>query len=324
MSAPPKIIVTRRLPGAVEVALRERFHVEFSAEDRPTNAEALQRFLGQCDGLLSTVTDRLTAAVLAAYPLRTRIIANFGVGYDNIDLSAAQAHDIAVTNTPDVLTDCTADLAMTLILATMRRAGEGEREIRRGAWSGWRPTHMMGHRVSGKTLGLVGMGRIARAVARRAHHGFDMKILCYDPSPPSPVELAKLGAEPRSTLEELLGESHVVSLHCPSTAATRGLMNAQRIAQMQRGSFLVNTARGDIVVDDAVIAALSSGQLAGAGLDVFKGEPDLDPRYLGLENVVLLPHLGSATVETRTAMGFRAIENLAAFFDGRTVPDRVA
>jgi lactate dehydrogenase-like 2-hydroxyacid dehydrogenase len=323
VSAAPKVIVTRRLPASVEAALRERFDVELSRRDEPTNAEGLQRVLGQADGLLSTVTDRLTAEVLAAYPIRTRIIANFGVGYENIDLPAAQAHEIVVTNTPDVLTDCTADLAMTLILMTMRRAGEGERELRSGRWLGWRPTHLMGARVAGKVLGLVGMGRIARALARRAHHGFGMRVLCFDPSPPSPVELAAVGAEPRATLAALLAESDVVSLHCPSTPATRGMMNAARLAQMKPGAFLINTARGDVVVDDAVIAALKSGHLAGAGLDVFRGEPNIDRRYLGLENAVLLPHLGSATRETREAMGFRAIENLAAFFDGRTVPDRV-
>ena len=324
MSAQPTVVVTRRLPAAVEAALRERFDVALSPHDAPPTPEELQRALGLADGLLSTVTDKVTAEVLAAYPLRTRIIANFGVGYDNIDLAAAQAHDIVVTNTPDVLTDCTADLAMMLVLMAMRRAGEGERELRSGRWTGWRPTHMMGQRVTGKTLGLVGMGRVARAVAHRAHHGFGMRVLCYDPSPPSPVELAALGAEPRATLEALLGESDVVSLHCPSTPATRGMMNDARLAQMKPGAFLINAARGDIVVDDALVAALRSGHLAGAGLDVYRGEPQLERRYLELENVVLLPHLGSATKETREAMGLRAVENLAAFFDGRPIPDRVA
>ncbi|MGH7593603.1 MAG: 2-hydroxyacid dehydrogenase [Gemmatimonadales bacterium] len=323
MNARPKVIVTRRLPAPVETALRDRFDVELSERDEPTDAEILQRALGRADGLLTTVTDKMTAAVLAAYPIRTRIIANFGVGYDNIDIGAAQAHEITVTNTPDVLTDCTADLAMTLILMTMRRTGEGERELRAGRWLGWRPTHLMGTRVTGKVLGLIGMGRIARALARRAHHGFGMRILCFDPSPPSPVELAALGAEPRATLEAVLAESDVVSLHCPSTPATRGMINAARLTQMKPGSFLINTARGDVVDDAAVIAALTSGHLSGAGLDVFRGEPNLDRRYLGLEQAVLLPHLGSATRETRDEMGFRAIENLAAFFDGRPVPDRV-
>ena len=323
MTAAPRVIVTRRLPAAVEQLLGERFDVTLSPDDGPQSAEDLQRALGQADGLLSTVTDKFTAEVLAAYPLRTRIIANFGVGYDNIDLAAAQAHDIVVTNTPDVLTDCTADLAMTLILMTMRRAGEGERELRAGRWTGFRPTYLMGQRVTGKTLGLVGMGRIARAVAHRAHHGFGMRVLCYDPSPPSPVALAALGAEPRATLEALLGEADIVSLHCQSTPATRGMINAARLGQMKRGAFLINTARGEIVDDDALVAALRSGQLAGAGLDVYRREPEVDRRYLALENVVLLPHLGSATAETREAMGRRAVANLTAFFDQQPVPDRV-
>ncbi len=319
----PTVHVTRRLTAPVETVLRERFNVLMSSEDAPTTAESLQRALGICDGVLSTVTDRLTAAVLAAYPLRTRIIANYGVGTDNIDLTAARAHHIVVTNTPDVLTECTADLAITLILMTMRRTGEGEREVRGGRWTGWRPNHMMGTMVSGKTLGLVGIGRIARAVARRAYYGFGMNVLCYSPTPRSAEELSRYGATPRETLEEVLAQSDVVSIHCPSTPATRGLINADRLAQMRSGAFLVNTARGDIIDDDALIAALRSGHLAGAGLDVFRGEPHVDPRYLALDNVVLLPHLGSATRETRDAMGFRALENLTAFFDGRPVLDRV-
>ena len=320
----PRILVTRRLPPVVEAAVKERFDAVLSADDHQMGAGELQRALSDCDGVLSTVTDRFTAEVLAAYPMRARILANFGVGYDNVDIRAAEAHDIVVTNTPDVLTECTADLALTLILMTLRRTGEGERELRGGRWTGWRPTYLMGHRVAGRTLGLVGMGRIARAVARRAHHGFGMRIICYDPASPSPVELAAVGAEPRATLEALLAESDIVSLHCPSTPETRGMMNELRLAQMKPGAFLINTARGDIVDDDALIAALLSGHLAGAGLDVYQGEPRLDPRYLGMENVVLLPHLGSATRETREAMGYRALENLEAFFDGRPVPDRVA
>jgi lactate dehydrogenase-like 2-hydroxyacid dehydrogenase len=320
----PRILVTRRLPPVVEAAVEERFDALLSTDDHQFGAGELQRALSDFDGVLSTVTDRFTAEVLAAYPIRARIIANFGVGYDNIDLRAAEAHDIMVTNTPDVLTECTADLVLALILMTLRRTGEGERELRGGRWSGWRPTHLLGQRVTGRILGLVGMGRIARAVARRAHHGFGMRILCYDPAPPSPVELAAVGAEPRATLEALLAESDIVSLHCPSTPETRRMMSGLRLAQMKPGAFVINTARGDIVDDDALIAALLSGHLAGAGLDVHRDEPHVDPRYLGMENVVLLPHLGSATRETREAMGFRALENLEAFFDGRPVPDRVA
>lgn len=324
MTLRPRVLVTRRLPPTVESAIQERFDAVLATDDHQMGASELQRALSDSDGVLSTVTDRFTAEVLAAYPIRARIIANFGVGIDNIDLRAAEAHEIVVTNTPDVLTECTADLVLALILMTLRRAGEGERELRSGRWTGWRPTHLMGRRVTGGTLGLVGMGRIARAVARRAHHGFGMRILCYDPTPPSPVELAAVGAEPRATLDALLAESDIVSLHCPSTAETRGMMSGLRLAQMKPGAFLINTARGDIVDDDALIAALLSGHLAGAGLDVHRGEPHLDSRYLGMENIVLLPHLGSATRETREAMGFRALENLVAFFDGRPVPDQVA
>lgn len=320
----PRIIVTRRLPPLVEDRLRERFDVELSRDDHPMEPAELQRALGECDGLLPTVSDKLTAEVMAAYPFRTRIIANFGVGYDNIDLAAARAHDVVVTNTPGVLTDCTADLAMTVMLMVMRRTGEGERELRSGRWTGWRPTHLLGRRVTGKTLGLVGIGRIAKAVARRAVGGFGMRVIGYDPHPPAADELAGLGITLCPTLEALLMEADVVSLHCPSTAESRGLINAARVALMKPGSYLVNTARGDVVDDDAVIAALVSGHLAGAALDVFRGEPAVDRRYLGMENVVLLPHLGSATFETREAMGFRAIANLEAFFGGETVPDRVA
>jgi lactate dehydrogenase-like 2-hydroxyacid dehydrogenase len=319
----PRLVVTRRLPPRVEAALAERFDAALSRDDRPLEPPALQRALGEADAVLTTVTDRITAEVLAAYPIRTRIIANYGVGYDNIDLPAARAHDLVVTNTPDVLTDCTADLAMTLMLMVMRRAGEGEREVRSGRWTGWRPTHLLGRRVTGKTLGLVGVGRIALAVARRAKAGFGMRVLGYDPHPPSAETLAALGIEFRPTLENLLTEADVVSLHCPSTPETRGLMNPARIALMQPGSYLINTARGDVLDDEAVITALVSGHLAGAGLDVYRGEPAVDRRYLGMENVVLLPHLGSATLETREAMGFRALANLEAFFSGGEVPDRV-
>ena len=324
MTVRPHVLVTRRLPVAVESALRERFEVVLSADDQPMSPEALQQALGSADGILCTVTDRFTAEVLAAYPIRTRILANFGVGVDNIDLAAAQAHELVVTNTPGVLTDGTADLAMTLILMTLRRAGEGEREVRGGRWLGLGPTHLLGRQVSGRTLGLIGMGRIGRAVARRAHFGFGMRVLCFNRSPVPPNELAAVGAAQCPTLEALLSTSDIVSLHCPSSPETRGMMNNTRIALMQAGSFLINTARGDVVDDDALIAALMSGHLAGAGLDVYRNEPNVDRRFLGMENVVLLPHLGSATRETREAMGFLALDNLTAFFAGGAIPNRVA
>jgi lactate dehydrogenase-like 2-hydroxyacid dehydrogenase len=204
-----------------------------------------------------------------------------------------------------------------------RRTGEGERHVRSGAWTGWRPTHMVGTQVSGKVLGLIGMGRIARAVARRAHHGFGMRVIYHDPYPPSPAEAKELGAEPRASLEQVLEEADFVSLHCPATPETRHLMNRERLGRMRRTAFLINTARGDVVDEAALVAALADGTIAGAGLDVFEKEPQVTPGLLAMENVVLLPHLGSATTETRVAMGMRAIENLRLFFSGAPLRDRV-
>lgn len=323
MTARPRVAVTRRLPEAVEAALAERFDVTLATLDRSTTPETLQRALGEADGVLCTLTDRITAEVLAANPLRTRILAQFGVGVDNIDLAAAAAHDIVVTNTPGVLTDDTADLAMLLILAVMRRSSGGERLVRAGGWTGWTPTNHLGRQVSGATLGVIGFGRIGQAVARRAHHGFGMRVLAWGRTPPPEAWLASMGVEYVASLDAVMAGSDVVSLHLPSTSETRGIINAERLALMKPGAFLVNTARGDIVDDDALIAAIREGRLAGAGLDVYRGEPVVDPRLLALEQVTLLPHLGSATVETREAMGFRALANLEAFFAGKPVPDRV-
>jgi lactate dehydrogenase-like 2-hydroxyacid dehydrogenase len=324
MSARPVVIVTRRLPTAVEQAVAKDFEARLNPEDRPLTAQELQEALRSADGLLPTVTDKLTSEVLATEPLRTKIIANFGVGFNNIDVQAAKARGVAVSNTPDVLTDATADIAMTLLLMVARRAGEGERHVRAGAWTGWRPTHMLGRMVSGKTLGLIGMGRIARAVARRAHHGFGMRVLYTDPYPPPPDVAAALGAEPRDTVEQVLAESDFVSLHCPATPETRHLMNAERLGRMKPGAYLINSARGDVVDEAALVQALQRGTIAGAGLDVFEREPQVAPELLRLENVVLLPHLGSATEETRVAMGLRALENLRLFFSGAPLRDRVA
>lgn len=323
MTARPRVAVTRRLPEAVEAALAERFDVTLATLDRSTTPETLQRALGEADGVLCTLTDRITAEVLAANPLRTRILAQFGVGVDNIDLAAAAAHDIVVTNTPGVLTDDTADLAMLIILAVMRRSSGGERLVRVGGWTGWTPTNHLGRQVSGATLGVIGFGRIGQAVARRAHHGFGMRVLAWGRTPPPEAWLASMGVEYVASLDAVMAGSDVVSIHLPSTSETRGIINAERLALMKPGAFLVNTARGDIVDDDALIAAIREGRLAGAGLDVYRGEPVVDPRLLALEQVTLLPHLGSATVETREAMGFRALANLEAFFAGKPVPDRV-
>ncbi|HVL50721.1 MAG TPA: D-glycerate dehydrogenase, partial [Actinomycetota bacterium] len=291
MSDRPRVVVTRRLPEPVEQELVRLFDARLNPEDRPLSPAELAEAAGFADALLPTVTDKITASVLGVEPLRARIVANFGVGYNNIDVAAAKAVDVAVTNTPDVLTDCTADLAMTLMLSVARRAGEGERHLRSGSWTGWRPTHMLGTKVTGKTLGVVGLGRIGRAVARRAHHGFGMRILYYDAMPVPAEEVASLQAEQRS-LEDLLAESDFVSLHCPATPQTRHLMNAATLKAMKPDAFLINSARGDVVDEAALVEALRSGTIAGAGLDVYEGEPSVTAELLTMENVVLLPHLG--------------------------------
>jgi lactate dehydrogenase-like 2-hydroxyacid dehydrogenase len=323
MSPRPVVVVTRRLPEPVHQALAGAFEARLNPEDRPLSADGLREALANADALLTTVTDKVTAEVLAAEPRRAKLVANFGVGFNNIDIEAAKARGIAVSNTPDVLTDATADLAMTLLLMVARRTGEGERHVRGGQWTGWRPTHMLGTHVTGKVLGLVGMGRIARAVAQRAHHGFGMKVIYHDPYPP-PADVAKaLGAEARATLEEVLGEADFVSLHCPATPETRHLMDRERFAQMRPDAFLVNTARGDVVDEAALVDALQSKRIAGAGLDVYEKEPQVTQALTTMDNVVLLPHLGSATRETRVAMGLRAFENLQLFFAGKPLRDRV-
>ena len=323
MSPRPKVVVTRRLPEPVEEQLRRDFDAQLNREDRALGPEGLQKALRTADAVLCTVTDRLTADVLNADPLKAKMLANFGVGFNHIDTAAAKARGLAVSNTPDVLTEATADIAVTLLLMVSRRTGEGERHVRAGAWTGWRPTHLLGTQVSGKVLGLVGMGRIARAVAKRAHHGFGMRVIFHDPYPPSPAEAAGLGAEPRASLEQVLQESDFVSLHCPAMPETRHLMNRDRLALMRRTAFLVNTARGDVVDEAALVEALKKGTIAGAGLDVYEQEPKVSPELLTMENVVLLPHLGSATQETRVAMGMRALENLRLFFSGAPLRDRV-
>ncbi len=323
MSARPTVVVTRRLPEPVEQELIRDFDVRLNQDDRPLGPEGLKDALRSADALLCTVTDRLTSDILSAEPRRTRMLANFGVGFNHIDIAAAKEHGLTVSNTPDVLTEATADIAITLLLMVSRRTGEGERHVRSGAWTGWRPTHMLGSQVSGKVLGLVGMGRIARAVSRRAHHGFGMRVIFHDPYPPSPAEAAALGAEPRNSLDDVLAESDFVSLHCPATPETRHLMNRERLGRMRRSAFLINTARGDVVDEAALVEALSKGSIAGAGLDVFEKEPEVSAALVSMENVVLLPHLGSATRETRIAMGLRAVENLRLFFSGAPIRDRV-
>ena len=317
------MLVTRRWPLAAEAELRRLFDVRLNPTDTPLTVPELRQSLLDYDAVLPTVSDRLPTETFDVPNPRCRILGNFGVGFNHIDIVAARQAGIVVTNTPDVLTQCTADVAMLLLLAAARRAGEGERHLRSGAWTGWRPTHLLGTSVTGKTLGLVGYGRIAQAVAHKARHGFDMKIIFYDPHPPPAERVARVGARACGSVEEVLREADFVSLHVPGSPENHHLMNAARMALMKPSAYLINTARGDVVDSAALIAALRAGTIRGAGLDVFEGEPRLDPGFQELENVVLLPHLGSASTETRVAMGFRVIENVEAFFAGRPPHDQV-
>lgn len=319
----PKIVVTRKWPDEVESQLKVLYNVQLNESDVPMTADELKNALQNADALLSTVTDSINAEILNVGDKRTKIIGNFGVGYNNIDIGAARAQGLVVTNTPHVLTDCTADTAMLLLLMSARRAPEGERLIRNQQWTGWRPTHLLGQKVTGKTLGLIGFGRIAQAMAKKAHHGFGMKILFYAPSAPAQNIIDDLQATPCETIEELLSEAHFVSLHCPGGEATRHLINEQRLKLMRPSAHLINTARGDVVDSKALIKALREGWIAGAGLDVYEGEPNIDPGFLELNNVALLPHLGSATEETRVAMGNCVLKNISAFFAGEEPEDRV-
>lgn len=319
-----KITLTRRWPEAVEVGLRASYNLELNETDEPMTREQLAAALVQSDALCPTVSDRIDAELLGGADIQARIIASYGVGFDHIDLTAAKERGIVVTNTPEVLTDCTADLAMTLLLGIARRAGEGERHVRARAWVGWRPTHMMGAKITGKTLGLVGLGRIGLAVAKRAHFGFGMRVIYFDPAPPPAQAIDAVGAQACDSLESLLEEADFVSLHCPSNEATHHLMNAQRFKLMRDSAFLINTSRGNVVDAAALVDALRNKQIAGAGLDVYEGEPAVPDALISFENVMLLPHLGSATLETRIAMGMRVAENLEAFFAGNDPQDRVA
>lgn len=324
MSSKPRILVTRRWPAAVEHVLAERFDVTLNEGDVPLTAAELAEALRTYDAVLPTVSDRLPADLFAGGGLRAKILGNYGVGYNHIDVAAAKAADIVVTNTPGVLTDCTADIAMTLLLAVARRAGEGERQVRAGEWTGWRPTHMIGGKVTGKTLGIIGFGRIGKAMAKRCHFGFDMDVVFYNRSRIDPAEASRYGARQLDTVEDVLKVADFVSLHCPGGGENRHLINAERLALMKKSAYLVNTARGDVIDERALIAALEDGVIRGAGLDVFEAEPNVPERLRGLENVVLLPHLGSATEETRVAMGMKVVDNITAFFDRREPPDRVA
>ena len=318
-----KVLVTRKWPAEVEQKLTALYDVTLNESDIPLTADELKIALQNYDAVLPTVTDPVTADILSIENKRAKIIANFGVGFNNIDIDAAKEQGLIVTNTPYVLTDCTADIAIMLMLMTARRAAEGDRHVRRQQWTGWRPTHMLGQKVTGKILGLIGFGRIAQAVAKKAHFGFDMKILFTDPYPPAQDVIDKFQATQCDTIEELLTEADFVSLHCPGGDTTRHLINEQQLRLMQPTAHLINTARGDVVNNDALIKALQQGWIAGAGLDVFEGEPNIHEGFLELENVTLLPHLGSATKETRIAMGNRVLDNISAFFAGDEPIDRV-
>ena len=319
----PRVIVTRRWHEDVEKELVKRFDTQLNEDDHSMSVAELQDALQNADAVLPTVCDKVTAEVLGADNIHAKILGSNGVGFNHIDLDAAKAAGLTVTNTPEVLTDCTADLALTLLLSVARRSGEGERHLRGGEWTGWRPTHMMGTSVTGKTLGLIGMGRIARAVASRAAHGFNMKIIFHDPFPPSVDDLQGLDAKQCNSPEEVFAEADFVSLHCPGGAATYHLIGDDAFAAMKSGAFLINTARGDVVDEAALVRALRSGAIAGAGLDVFEKEPSVSKELMSMENVVLLPHLGSATSETRYAMGMRVVENIEAFFAGETPRDKL-
>jgi glyoxylate reductase len=316
--------VTRRWPQAVETKMAEVFDLTLNTSDRPLTEPELKDALGQYDAVLPTVTDRLPAAVFDRASTRTRILANYGVGFAHIDTAAAKERGIAVTNTPDVLSECTADIAMTLLLMVARRAGEGERELREGRWTGWRPTHLIGTKVSGATLGIIGFGRIGQAMAQRAHFGFGMKILVQNRSPVPTEVLARYNATQVPSIEDLLPQCDFVSLHCPGGGANRHLINGPRLDLMKPTAFLINTARGEVVDEHALAQSLWFNTIGGAGLDVFEREPSVPDALLNADNLVLLPHLGSATRETREAMGFRVLDNLTAFFDGRAPRDRVA
>jgi glyoxylate reductase len=318
-----KVLVSRQWPQSVQDALQQAYDVTFNSTDRPLTIDDFRAALQQYDAILPTVTDAMSADVFNGITPRTKFIGNFGVGYTHIDANAAKAAGIVVSNTPEVLSDCTADLTLTLMLMAARRAGEGERELRSGNWSGWRPTHMMGQKLTGKTLGIIGFGRIGQEVAKRAHFGFGMRIVVQNRSSIKDDVLAITDAVQFDSVDMLLEQSDFVSLHCPGGDANRNMIGAAQLQKMKGTGVLINTARGEVVDEVALIHALKSGQIAAAGLDVFDGEPNVNTGFLECENVVLLPHLGSATEETREAMGFRVMDNIADFCAGIEPRDRV-
>lgn len=315
-----KLLVTRRMTDAAERALKARFDATILDRAEGLGTDEAARALADYDAIMPTLGDRFTADAFAGGGPRCRLLANFGAGYNHIDVAAAAAAGVAVTNTPDAVTEATADIALTLILMTARRAGEGERVLRRGEWTGWQPTQFLGRHVSGKTVGIVGMGRIGKAIARRCHFGFGMEVIFHNRSLVSALDVP---ARQVGGLAELLAEADFAVIAVPGGAGTRHLIGAAELRALGPEGILVNIARGDVVEEAALVEALEAGRIAGAGLDVYEFEPRVSPRLMALENVTLLPHLGTAAEEVRTEMAMRAFRNLVAFDEGRDLPDRV-
>ena len=321
MSKKAVVLVTRKLPQAVEARLARDYDARFNTEDRVYSSDELVELAADAEAIIPCHTEKLSAELIARLPKSVRAICSFSVGYDHIDLAAAKVRGICVTNTPEVLSDATAEIAVLLMLGAARRVYEGERQIRTETWADWSATYQLGLQVTGKRLGILGMGRVGQIMARRAR-GFDMQIHYYNRHRLAP-ELEQ-GAVYHDRVEALLPHCDFLSIHCPATPETHHLLNAQRIALLPDEAVVVNTARGAVVDDEALIAALRTGKLFAAGLDVFNNEPSIDSRYKELENAFLLPHVGSATRETRDAMGFRALDNLDAIVSGLEPRDRLA
>ncbi|MBB92388.1 MAG: D-glycerate dehydrogenase [Alphaproteobacteria bacterium] len=318
----PRVVVTRKLPDAIETRMMELFDVQLNLDDKAMTKAQLIAAVANADVLVPTVTDRIDAAILAQTGDRLRLIANYGTGVDHIDLATARQRGITVTNTPDVLTEDTADMTMALFLAVSRRIAEGERVMRTGGWPGWSPTWMLGHRINGKRLGIIGMGRIGRAVARRAR-GFNMAVHYHNRKRVHESVENELEATYWESLDQMLARVDLVSVNCPHTPATYHLLSARRLQLLQPHCIIVNTARGEVIDENALTRMLEAGDIAGAGLDVFEHEPAVNPKLLALDNTVLLPHLGSATVEGRVDMGEKVLINIKTFVDGHKPPDRV-
>ena len=317
-----RVIVTRRLPDVIETRMMELFDCRLNLEDKPLSQAQLIEAVKEAEILVPTVTDRIDAAVLSQAGPQLRLIASFGTGVDHIDLKTARQRGITVTNTPGVLTEDTADMTMALILSVPRRLAEGERLVRAGDWQGWAPTGMLGHRINGKRLGIIGMGRIGSAVARRAR-GFGMSIHYHNRRRVHPSLEEELEATYWESLDQMLSRMDIISINCPHTPATFHLLSARRLKLIREEAYIVNTSRGEVVDENALTRALEAGEIAGAGLDVFEHEPAVNPKLLRLDSVVLLPHMGSATIEGRLAMGEKVIISIKTFVDGHTPPDRV-